>query len=307
MKLIDEQLIIFDGAVGTNIQALNLPASVWGDREGCTEYLNITAPQVIIDFHSSFIEAGAMVFETNTFGASSVVLAEYGLEKRVREINQLAVKHARQAIGNRPRLYVAGSIGPTSKLPSLGHISVDQLAEAMTQQADSLVAAGVDALILETCQDMLQLKTTLIACLEVLASHKSEIPVFVSVTFEQHGTMLVGTDIAAVAATLEPFPIFSLGLNCATGPEAMASHIHYLGQHWPGRISCIPNQGLPEVINGNTVYPLKPQPFAQRIKEFVINDGVSIVGGCCGTTPEHIKQLVEVLNGVLPKKREISL
>lgn len=306
MKPSDFELLIFDGACGTNLQAMNLPPSVWQGREGCNEWLNITAPEAIIALHRSFYEAGAQVVETNTFGASRIVLAEYGLQDRVAEINAAAVRNARAAAGGRPDRFVAGSMGPGTKLASLGQISRDALFDALKEQATALVEAGVDLLLLETCQDLLQVKTGLIACFEALESAGRDVPVMVSVTVERTGTMLVGSDIAAAAVTVEPFPVFSLGLNCATGPADMESHIRYLSREWPRRISCMPNQGLPEVINGATVYPLQPEEFARHMRHFVESYGVSIVGGCCGTTPEHLRAMVRALDGVRPARRSVT-
>ncbi len=301
----DEPLLIFDGACGTNLQLMDLPESVWDGNKGCNEYLNVSAPERIVELHRSFLEAGAMVLETNTFGASKIVLAEYGLENRVEEINAAAVENARKAVGSRKDVYIAGSIGPGTKLPSLGHISVDELAAALHQQIRALAEAKVDALIVETCQDLLQAKTAVITCIDTLEQMGADIPILLSVTIERQGTMLVGTDIGAVVATLEPFGLFSLGLNCATGPTDMESHIRYLSHHWPSRISCIPNQGLPEIIDGQTVYPLKPEEYADHMKHFIEKQGVSIVGGCCGTTPEHIRCLVETVATVTPAAREV--
>lgn len=298
----DQPLLIFDGACGTNLQLMDIPDSVWKDREGCNELLNITYPEAITALHRSFIEAGAQVLETNTFGATRTVLAEYGLEDKVREINMAAVQNARLAIDGQPGRFVAGSLGPTTKLVSLGHISQDALEASYREQSEALIEAGVDAIIIETCQDLLQVKTAVLVVLDCARAAGREIPILVSVTIEATGTMLVGSDIGAICATLEPFPIFSLGLNCATGPTDMASHIRYLSHQWPKRISCIPNQGLPEVVDGKTVYRLQPADYARHMKAFVEHQGVSIVGGCCGTTPEHTRVLVEALNGVVPER-----
>lgn len=306
MAFADHPLLIFDGACGTNLQQMDIPSEAWAGCEGCNEILNLHGPEFIVRLHSEMLDAGAMVVETDTFGASSVVLAEYGLQDRVREINRKAVENARTAIAGRPERYVAGSVGPGTKLPSLGHIPVADLARSTREQVEALLEAGVDCLIVETCQDLLQTKTALVAAFEVLKRGKLEIPVLASVTIEQQGTMLVGTDIGAVVATLEPFELFSLGLNCATGPNDMASHVRYLGHHWPKRISVIPNQGLPEVVNGETVYPLSPADYASQMHHFVTVEGVSIVGGCCGTSPAHIRALSEKLAGVTPAVREVS-
>jgi len=306
MAFSDHEILIFDGACGTNLQQMKIPDAAWAGCEGCNEVLNLHGPEFIVQLHQSMLDAGAMVVETDTFGASSVVLAEYGLQDKVKEINRRAVVNARTAIAGRPERYVAGSVGPGTKLPSLGHIPVAELARSTREQVEALLEAGVDCLIIETCQDLLQTKTALVAAFEVIKSGKLEIPVLASVTIEQQGTMLVGTDIGAVVATLEPFELFSLGLNCATGPNDMASHVRYLSHHWPKRISVIPNQGLPEVVNGETVYPLSPADYAGQMHRFVTELGVSIVGGCCGTSPAHIRALSEKLAGVVPAVREVS-
>jgi 5-methyltetrahydrofolate--homocysteine methyltransferase len=304
LAFFDEPVLIFDGACGTNLQRFPLPPSAWGKYEGCNEYLNLSAPEVVLELHGSFLAAGAMVLETNTFGANSVVLAEYGLEDQEEAINRAGVEHARTAIArNGGRGYVAGAIGPTTKLPSLGHISYEEMARAVAGQVRALVLAGVDLLMFETCQDLKQVKIGLVSCFEELEALGREIPVMVSLTIESSGTMLVGTDLAAAAAAIEPFPVFSLGLNCATGPEGMKSHIRYLSRHWTGRISCIPNAGIPQVLGGQTVYPLSPERFAEELKAFVTEEGVSIVGGCCGSTPEHIRCLARALSSVRPAPR----
>jgi 5-methyltetrahydrofolate--homocysteine methyltransferase len=300
MTLKKEPLIIADGGCGTTLQELDLPASAWGRYEGCNEYLNLSAPEAVQRMHRSFIDAGAMMLETNTFGATSVVLAEYGLESRTEEINRAAVENARAA-GAR---YVAGSVGPTTKLPSLGHITYTDLSVAVGQQVTALAEAGVDALIVETCQDLKQIKIALVSTYDVLEALGREVPVLLSVTIETTGTLLAGSDIAAVVTAVEPYPLFSLGLNCATGPGEMKSPIRYLSRNWPGRISCIPNAGLPAVEGDRTVYKLSPEAMAAELGAFVKEDGVSIVGGCCGTKPEHIRALVRTLEGVEPARRD---
>jgi 5-methyltetrahydrofolate--homocysteine methyltransferase len=305
MRPNDHEVLILDGACGTNLQEMIIPLSAWDGKEGCNELLNLTAPETIIALHKSFVDAGAMVIETNSFGASRIVLEEYGLQDQVEAINQAAVANARKAIGGKADTYIAGSIGPGTKLPSLGHITVDALSAAYAEQVRALVLAGVDLLIIETCQDLLQIKTAMTTCFETLEALHREIPVMASVTIERTGTMLVGTDIAAAAVTFEPFPIFSFGLNCATGPQDMESHIRWLSRNWPGRISCVPNQGLPEVVQGKTCYSLTPAQYAQEMKRFVTEYGVSVVGGCCGTTAAHIRALVETLSGVKPAVREV--
>lgn len=306
MKPADHELLIFDGATGTQLQRKNIPASAWEGKEGCNEFLNLSAPDIIVGLHQEFLEAGAQVVETNTFGASRIVLDEYGIGNRTAEINAAAVANARKAVAGRPGRYVCGSLGPTTKLPSLGHISPEAMNAAYREQITSLVEAGVDLLLLETCQDLFQIKLALITCFETLEQLNREVPVMVSATLERTGTMLVGSDISAAAVTLEPFPLFSFGLNCATGPADMVSHIHYLQHQWPGRISVMPNQGLPEIVNGQTAYRLTPEEFARHMRVFVADYGVSIVGGCCGTTPAHIRALVEALHDVRPAARAVE-
>ncbi len=303
----DHPVLIFDGACGTTLQTMHVPASAWQGYDGCNEILNVSAPSVVVELHRAFLEAGAQVVESNTFGASRIVLAEYGLEDRVREINMAAVENARKAMEGLPGRYVAGSVGPTTKLPSLGHISRDALFAATQEQVEALLEAGVDLLVFETCQDLLQLKTSLVAAFEAFERVSRSVPVMASVTVERTGTMLVGTDIAAAAVTLEPFSLFSLGLNCATGPADMESHVRYLSQQWPGRLSCMPNQGMPEVVGGQTVYPLSPEEYGRHMRFFVEHYGVSVVGGCCGTSPAHIRAVVAALNGVKPAARSVEV
>ena len=305
MKLEDKDLLILDGACGTSIQNMDLPESVWDGNEGCNEYLCVTAPDRITEMHLGFLEAGADIIETNSFGSTSIVLGEYDLQDRVVEINAAAVKCARKAVEQHGSGWIAGSVGPGTKLPSLGHISVEDLSKAYREQIKALVDEGVDLLILETAQDILQHKTVLITARDVLEEKGIKLPIMISVTIESTGTMLAGTDIAAAAAIIEPFDVFSFGLNCATGPEDMLSSIRWLSHNWPGRISCLPNQGLPEIIDGVTTYPMKPDAYAAELKSFIGDWGVTMAGGCCGTTPEHISRLKQELTGVKPADREV--
>ncbi len=302
----NENILIFDGACGTNLQAMDLPESAWGGRAGCTEFLNVSAPEAIVDLHAMFVDAGAQVIETNTLGCNPTVLAEYDLVDRLEELTAAAVANARSAIGSREGHYIAGSIGPGTRLPSLGQIDVDSLVAGYTRQIRVLIEEGVDLLLIETCQDLLHVKTMVRTCREISEQLGRPVPISVSVTLEETGTMLVGADIAAVAAALEPLGLFSLGLNCATGPEGMASHVHYLSRRWPGRISVIPNAGMPEVSDGKVAYNLSPADFAACVKGYVQRDGVSMVGGCCGTRPEHIRALADALRDVQPGPRSID-
>jgi 5-methyltetrahydrofolate--homocysteine methyltransferase len=289
--------LIFDGAMGTNLQKREIPPEVWQGREGCNEWLNVAYPEAVRELHREFLRAGARALETNTFGANRLTLAEYGLEERVAEINAAAVAIAQFAARTAARtsgenVTVVGSLGPGTKLPSLGQIEPEALMAAVAEQAEALLGAGVDMLILETCQDLLQVKLGVVAVLAAMRRVR-ETPLMVSVTLERSGSMLVGSDITAAAAVLEPFPVASLGLNCATGPLEMEPHIRRLRENWERPISCMPNQGLPEIVGGKTVYPLEPEEFAAAMLRFVKNYRVAYAGGCCGTSPAHIKAMAD--------------
>ncbi len=303
-------VLVFDGAMGTNLQSQNLTAADFGGAqyEGCNEYLVITKPEAVAQVHRSFLEAGADVIETDTFGANGIVLAEYDLAPLAYELNVKAAQLAKQltqefSTPEKPR-FVAGSIGPGTKLPTLGHIDFDSLVTSYTEQVQGLLAGGVDLLLLETCQDVLQIKAGLQAINQVFNAGEQRVPVMVSVTMEQQGTMLVGSDIGAVVAILEPYPIDIIGLNCATGPDLMEPHIRYLSEHAPFAISCIPNAGLPENVNGQAVYRLEPPDLAGALQHFVVDLGVQIIGGCCGTRPAHIRQLVQLSQQLQPRVRQ---
>ncbi len=293
----DSQAILFDGAMGTSLQMLDLKAKDFGgdNLDGCNENLIITSPQSIANVHKSFLNAGCDVIETNTFGANSIVLSEYNLEDNTYLINrksaELAKSIAKEFSTNGKYKYVAGSMGPTTKLPTLGHISFDNLLTSYQQQAEALIEGGVDLLLLETCQDVLQIKSALCAIKKSFASLQVNLPIMVSITMETTGTMLVGSDIASVLTILEPFDIDILGLNCATGPEQMKEHIKYLSEYSPFITSCIPNAGLPENIGGKAHYRLTPLELKMQLMYFINDLGVKVVGGCCGTTPLHIEQL----------------
>ena len=303
-------VLVFDGATGTSLQQLELTADDFGgeDLEGCNENLVITRPDAVQSVHRQFLDAGCDVIETDTFGAASVVLAEYGLEDQAFELNKKAAELAREvadaySTAAKPR-FVAGSMGPTTKLPTLGHIEFDTLKEAYTEQAEGLLVGGVDLFIIETCQDVLQIKAALQGVMDAFEKRGESRPLMVSVTMETTGTMLVGSDIAAVVSILEPFPIDILGLNCATGPEQMKEHIRYLSQHSPFVVSCIPNAGLPENVGGVAHYRLQPLELKMQLMHFVEDLGVQVIGGCCGTTPAHIQALSQLSEELKPAERE---
>ncbi len=305
----EKPLIIFDGGTGTSFQNLNLTADDFGGKEleGCNENLVLSSPEVVEKVHNSFLEAGCHVIETNTFGASSIVLDEYDIADKAYEINKNAALIAKKAAAkyssvDKPR-FVAGSIGPTTKLPTLGHIDFDELKQSYKEQIYGLIDGGVDLLLIETCQDVLQVKSALLASKEILESKNIDIPLMVSITMETTGTMLVGSDIASALTILEPFNIDILGLNCATGPEQMKEHIKYLSENSPFAISCIPNAGLPENIGGVAHYRLKPIELKMQLMNFIYDFNVQLIGGCCGTTPEHIKCLSSIIDEIIDIER----
>ncbi len=311
-QLLQEKIIVFDGAMGTNIQVQNLNADDFGGEQlnGCNEYLVVTKPSAVEKVHADFLSAGVDVIETDSFGSASIVLAEYNLQARAHELNfkaaAVAKKVAQQfSTSSHPR-FVAGSMGPTTKLPSLGHITFSEMSKAYYEQAAGLVEGGADLLIVETCQDLLQTKSALAAIFEYFADKKLRVPVVASITIETMGTMLMGTEIGAALTALEPFDIDVIGLNCATGPKEMSDNIRYLCSTSPFPVSCIPNAGLPENVGGHAHYHLTPEEFVQYLGHFVKNLGVSVVGGCCGTRPEHLKQLVAAVGNLSPKKRSVD-
>ena len=304
----DKPIIIFDGGTGTSFQNLNLSSHDFGgdELEGCNENLVLSSPNTVEQVHNSFLEAGCHVIETNTFGASSIVLDEYSISNKAYEINKKAAQIAKKCANlfssiNTPR-FVAGSIGPTTKLPTLGHISFDKLKDSYEEQINGLIDGGIDLLLIETCQDVLQIKSALSASQEVIKNRNIELPIMISITMETTGTMLVGSDIASALTILEPYNIDILGLNCATGPVQMKEHIKYLAENSPFAISCIPNAGLPENIGGVAHYKLTPLELKMQLMNFIYDFNVQLIGGCCGTTPEHIKHLSSIIEEIVDKK-----
>ncbi len=306
LRELARRVLVFDGAMGTSIYARDL--SVEGDYcgcENCTDILVRTRPDVIQEIHESFLAAGADVVETDTFGANLLVLAEFDIEGECFALNKRAAEIARAACEkfstkDRPR-FVAGSMGPGTKLVTLGNTDWPTMLASYREQARGLIAGGADAFIIETCQDLLQVKCAINACLEAMREGgrgPEDLPILVSVTIETTGTMLLGTQIEAAACALAGYPIASLGLNCATGPVEMGEHVQWLARHWDRAVSVIPNAGLPVLVDGRTEYPLRPGPFVESMRKFVERDGVGIVGGCCGTTPEHIRLLAEMVEEV---------
>ena len=310
LQTVKERVVIYDGAMGTNIQFRNPSVDDFWGKEGCNELLVLSRPDMIKEIHASFLNVGCDVVETDTFGGARVVLGEYDLQDKVAEINIAAAKIAREvaqqfSTKEKPR-FVAGSIGPTTKLPSLGHIKFDDMVAAYVEQAGALIEGGVDVLLVETCQDLLQAKAALVGVFEAMGKAGKRLPVTVQVTLEATGTMLLGTEIGAALTALEPFDVDVIGLNCATGPVEMNDAVRYLGVNSTKQVSVLPNAGLPQNVGGRAVYKLKPEELAQYHKHFVADYGVRIVGGCCGTTPEHLKAVVDAVSGVEPAKREVK-
>lgn len=300
-KYAENRILLFDGAMGTSIQNYEIDEDIWQGNSGCSEWLNHAAPEIIQEIHEQYFEAGADVVETNTFGGTELVMSEYGLQDRTYELNLKGAQIARAAADKYGK-FAAGSMGPGTKLPSLAQISYDDLYTMYHSQAEALLEGGVDLFIIETCQDLLQIRSALNAVFDVKEKKNSDAPVMVSLTVEQTGTMLMGTDIAAAVAVLREFPLFSIGLNCSTGPDLMHNPIHALAECYDGRISCIPNAGLPENKNGQMVYSMTPEKLAVIVEELIKEFPIAVTGGCCGTTPEHIAALRGVTDRNKPKK-----
>lgn len=307
LDALEKKVLVFDGAMGTSLQKQNLTAEHFGGEQynGCNDYLVISYPEAVEKVHRSFMEAGVDVLETDTFRSNRLTLGEYGLAERTIEINRAAAQLARRvadefaAKTGQPR-FVAGSIGPSGKLPSaddpeLSNISFDELADVFREQAVGLIQGGVDLILIETSQDILEVKAAIHGITQAFAETGVSLPIQAQITLDTSGRMLLGTDAEAAIAILEDLPIDVIGLNCSTGPEHMREPIRILGEGTRLPVSCIPNAGLPLNVDGQAVYPLEPEPFAEALYEFVTRHNISVVGGCCGTTPAHLKLLVEKL------------
>lgn len=311
-QALKEKVLIFDGAMGSSIHKYDLGLDDYAGYENCPEILVESRPDVIAEIHESFFKVGCDCVETNTFGGSPVVLAEFGLAHRAYELNKKAAELAKEvalAYSRKKPRYVSGSIGPTTKIPSLGHITFAEMKDAYYEQIRGLIDGGVDVLQFETGQDLLQAKAAIVAILDYFKVTGKTIPIITQVTLEAPplGTMLVGTDISAALTTLSSFPVDVVGINCATGPSEMYDPVRYLCENSERFVSVLPNAGLPENVNGETVYKLTADELAKSLDHFVRADGVNIVGGCCGTTPEHLAAVVQKIDGMAPKQRHGSL
>ncbi|HEX5623686.1 MAG TPA: methionine synthase [Sulfuricurvum sp.] len=308
LETIQKRPIIIDGAMGTQLQERNdkIPQSAWEGLEGCNELLNVTCPEVMSDIFHAYLTAGADLITTNTFGSFRWVLDEYGIGDRSYELSRAGAEVCKAECNKfstpeHPR-FVLGSIGPGTKLPSLGHIHYDEMLQGYTECCLGLIDGGADIFLLETCQDPLQIKAALHACDAANKERSTQLPIMVSVTIELAGTMLIGTDAQTIATILEPFDILSLGFNCGTGPEQYTKHVKTLSQVWGKPISVHANAGLPQNRGGHSYYPMGPDEFAQRQYDFLAFEGVSFLGGCCGTTPQHIRAMVNKVSSLTPKK-----
>ncbi|MEU9409044.1 methionine synthase [Streptomyces sp. NPDC048281] len=302
------RVVVADGAMGTMLQAQDPTLDDFQQLEGCNEILNLTRPDIVRSVHEAYFDTGVDCVETNTFGANYAALAEYDIPERVFELSEAGARIAREsadgylARDGRQR-WVLGSIGPGTKLPTLGHVGYTTIRDAFQQNAEGLIAGGADALIVETTQDLLQTKAAVIGAHRAREIAGLDVPIIVSVTVETTGTMLLGSEIGAALTALEPLGIDMIGMNCATGPAEMSEHLRYLSRHSRIALACMPNAGLPVLGKNGASYPLTPSELADAHETFVRDYGLSLIGGCCGTTPEHLRQVVERVRGVTPPER----
>ncbi|MET9625793.1 MULTISPECIES: methionine synthase [unclassified Streptomyces] len=303
------RVVVADGAMGTMLQAQDPSMEDFQDLEGCNEILNVTRPDIVRSVHQEYFSAGVDCVETNTFGANLAALGEYDIPERVHELSEAGARIAREVAdeftaSTGQQRWVLGSMGPGTKLPTLGHAPYTALRDAYQQNAEGLLAGGADALLVETTQDLLQTKASVIGARRALDALGADVPLICSVTVETTGTMLLGSEIGAALTALEPLGIDMIGLNCATGPAEMSEHLRYLARHSRIPLSCMPNAGLPVLGKDGAHYPLSPAELADAQENFVREYGLSLIGGCCGTTPEHLRQVVERVRDLTPGTRE---
>ncbi|MEW2704087.1 methionine synthase [Streptomyces koyangensis] len=303
------RVVVADGAMGTMLQAQDPTLDDFQQLEGCNEILNLTRPDIVTSVHDAYFAVGVDCVETNTFGANHAALGEYDIPERVFELSEAGARVARESadrftVETGQQRWVLGSMGPGTKLPTLGHAPYTTLRDAYQRNAEGMIAGGADALLIETTQDLLQTKASVIGARRALEATGANLPVIVSVTVETTGTMLLGSEIGAALTALEPLGIDMIGLNCATGPAEMSEHLRHLARHSRVPISCMPNAGLPVLGKDGAHYPLTAPELADAQENFVREYGLSLVGGCCGTTPEHLRQVVERVRGAVPGTRD---
>jgi 5-methyltetrahydrofolate--homocysteine methyltransferase len=307
-RALAERVVVADGAMGTSLQAYDLSLDDFEGHEGCNEILNVTRPDVVAEIHDSFLAVGADCIGTNTFGCNFGNLGEYDITDRIYELTVAGTRIAREradawSTDEQPR-WVLGSVGPGTKLPTLGHVDFATLRDAYQEEVRGLVDGGADAVLVETAQDLLQAKAAAIGARRALVAAEADLPLIVNVTVETTGTMLLGSEIGAALTALEPLGIDLIGLNCATGPTEMSEHLRHLSRHSPIGVACMPNAGLPQLTADGAHYPLTPEELADAHDTFTAEYGLALVGGCCGTTPEHIRLVVERVRGrALPERR----
>src|ERR1700758_2931112 len=296
--------------MGTMLQSADLTLDDFNGLEGCNEILNDTRPDVIEHIHRAYFEAGAEAVETNTFGCNLPNLGDYDIADKIRELSEKATTIARRVaddMGTADRArYVLGSMGPGTKLPTLGHTEYAVIRDAYEQAALGMVDGGADAILIETCQDLLQVKAAVLGSRRAMAQGGRHIPVFAHVTVETTGTMLLGSEIGAALTAVEPLGVDMIGLNCATGPAEMSEHLRHLSRHARTPVSVMPNAGLPVLGANGAEYPLLPEELAEALSGFITEFGLSMVGGCCGTTPEHIRQVGEAVRNLQRGTRNVT-
>ena len=305
LEAISTRVVVADGAMGTMIQEAAPSLEDFQQLEGCNEVLNVTRPDIIKSIHRRYLDAGAEAIETNTFGANLANLAEYGIESRIAELAEAGAKLAREVADEYPGRWVLGSVGPGTKLPSLGHATFAVLRDAYQEQVEGLIRGGSDAVLIETSQDLLQAKSAVIGAKRAMTKLATQLPIIVSVTIETTGTMLMGSEIGAALTTLQALGISAIGLNCATGPTEMSEHLRYLAKFSDLPLVVMPNAGLPILAGDGAYYPLTAEELAQAQVQFVNEYGAGLVGGCCGTTPEHIRAVADAVKNLTPKRPQL--
>ncbi|MFJ7015898.1 homocysteine S-methyltransferase family protein, partial [Streptomyces albogriseolus] len=303
------RVVVADGAMGTMLQAQDPTLEDFQQLEGCNEVLNVTRPDIVRSVHAEYFDAGVDCVETNTFGANLTALGEYDIPERIFELSEAGARIARETADEftgrdgRPR-WVLGSMGPGTKLPTLGHIGYASLRDGFARNAEGLVTGGADALLVETTQDLLQTKAAVVGARRAMDALGVRLPLICSLAFETTGTMLLGSEIGAALTALEPLGIDMIGLNCSTGPGEMTEHLRHLARQARIPLMCMPNAGLPVLTADGAYFPLSPPELADAQETFVREYGLSLVGGCCGTTPEHLRRLVERVRELAPVERD---